>query len=245
MLRSIQQRDLDRNRWIKITMGVILGLIIVSMVITLIPGLMNGTTGGDAPDAIASGNGQSAPVGTPLAQPLVALLLDATGQPVQDPRRRRVTAGAVEAHAGQRGHQLQLPETGGRGCRFASLQQRAAQPMACMCRIHEERTDLGAVTGRIEQRFVALSVGIATEQRAPAAPAAAADDYPVRGLRDVVGAVGHQRRIHTEGAEQGGFDLRRRIIRGSQRTNRAGDQVTQRGCVAGFSHTKGVLHSWR
>jgi len=59
MLRSIQQRDLDRNRWIKITMGVILGLIIVSMVITLIPGLMNGTTGGDAPDAIASVGGQS------------------------------------------------------------------------------------------------------------------------------------------------------------------------------------------
>ena len=59
MLRSIQQRDLDRNRWIKITMGIILGLIIVSMVITLIPGLMNGTTGGDTPDAIASVGGQS------------------------------------------------------------------------------------------------------------------------------------------------------------------------------------------
>ncbi len=59
MLRSIQQRDLDRNRWIKITMGIILGLIIVSMVITLIPGLMNGTSGGDTPDAIASVGGQS------------------------------------------------------------------------------------------------------------------------------------------------------------------------------------------
>ncbi len=59
MLRSIQQRDLDRNRWIKITMGIILGLIIVSMVITLIPGLMNGTTGGDAPDALATVGGQS------------------------------------------------------------------------------------------------------------------------------------------------------------------------------------------
>jgi peptidyl-prolyl cis-trans isomerase D len=59
MLRSIQQRDLDRNRWIKITMGVILGLIIVSMVITLIPGLMNGTTGTDAPDSIASVGGEN------------------------------------------------------------------------------------------------------------------------------------------------------------------------------------------
>jgi peptidyl-prolyl cis-trans isomerase D len=53
MLKSIQQRDLDRNRWIKITMAVILGLIIVSMVVTLIPGLMSGTVGG-SPDAVAS-----------------------------------------------------------------------------------------------------------------------------------------------------------------------------------------------
>jgi peptidyl-prolyl cis-trans isomerase D len=59
MLRSIQQRDLDRNRWIKVTMGIILGLIIVSMVITLIPGLMSGSMGGDAPDAIATVGGQS------------------------------------------------------------------------------------------------------------------------------------------------------------------------------------------
>jgi len=54
MLRSIQQRDLDRNRWIKISMAVILGLIIMSMVVTLIPGLMSGTVGGSSPDAVAS-----------------------------------------------------------------------------------------------------------------------------------------------------------------------------------------------
>jgi peptidyl-prolyl cis-trans isomerase D len=54
MLKSIQQRDLDRNRWIKITMGVILGLIIISMVVTLIPGLMSGTTGASSPDAVAT-----------------------------------------------------------------------------------------------------------------------------------------------------------------------------------------------
>ncbi len=53
MLKSIQQRDLDRNRWVKITMAVILGVIIFTMVITLIPGLMSGTTDQTAPDAIA------------------------------------------------------------------------------------------------------------------------------------------------------------------------------------------------
>ena len=59
MLKSIQQRDLDRNRWVKITMAVILGIIIFTMVITLIPGLMNGTTDQTSPDAIASVGGKS------------------------------------------------------------------------------------------------------------------------------------------------------------------------------------------
>jgi peptidyl-prolyl cis-trans isomerase D len=58
MLKSIQQRDLDKNRWVKITMGVILGIICVSMVVTLVPGIMNGTLSGDSPDAVATVNGQ-------------------------------------------------------------------------------------------------------------------------------------------------------------------------------------------
>jgi peptidyl-prolyl cis-trans isomerase D len=59
MLKSIQQRDLDKNRWVKITMAIILGIIIFTMVITLIPGLMNGTTDQTSPDAIASVGGKS------------------------------------------------------------------------------------------------------------------------------------------------------------------------------------------
>jgi peptidyl-prolyl cis-trans isomerase D len=59
MLRSIQQRDLDRNRWIKITMAVILGLIIISMVVTLVPGLMSGPTDAGSPDTVASLGGQN------------------------------------------------------------------------------------------------------------------------------------------------------------------------------------------
>jgi peptidyl-prolyl cis-trans isomerase D len=59
MLRGIQQRDLDRNRWIKISMGVILLLICVSMVVTLVPGLMSGpSTDASSPDAIANVAGQ-------------------------------------------------------------------------------------------------------------------------------------------------------------------------------------------
>jgi peptidyl-prolyl cis-trans isomerase D len=58
MLKSIQQRDLDRNRWIKITMTVILALICLSMVITLIPGLYSGSAGAKSPDSVASVGGQ-------------------------------------------------------------------------------------------------------------------------------------------------------------------------------------------
>jgi peptidyl-prolyl cis-trans isomerase D len=58
MLKSIQQRDLDRNRWIKITMTVILVVICVSMVVTLVPGLVGGAVGTSNPDTIASVAGQ-------------------------------------------------------------------------------------------------------------------------------------------------------------------------------------------
>ncbi len=58
MLKSIQQRDLDRNRWIKISMTVILVLICVSMVITLIPGLFGGPAVGTTADSVAVVGGQ-------------------------------------------------------------------------------------------------------------------------------------------------------------------------------------------
>lgn len=59
MLKSIQQRDLDRNRWIKISMTVILVLICLSMVITLIPGLFGGSNLTNSPDAVATVGGQA------------------------------------------------------------------------------------------------------------------------------------------------------------------------------------------
>ena len=56
MLKSIQQRDLDRNRWIKITMGIILVIISVTMVLTMIPGPV-GTMNTKA-DTVANVGGQ-------------------------------------------------------------------------------------------------------------------------------------------------------------------------------------------
>lgn len=58
MLKGIQQRDLEKNRWIKITMTVLLVLICLSMLTYLIPGLNSGSAGASSPDTIASVGGQ-------------------------------------------------------------------------------------------------------------------------------------------------------------------------------------------
>jgi peptidyl-prolyl cis-trans isomerase D len=52
MLKGIQQRDLERNRWIKITMTVLLVLISLSMLTYLIPGL-TGMSATGSPDSVA------------------------------------------------------------------------------------------------------------------------------------------------------------------------------------------------
>lgn len=57
MLKSIQQRDLDRNRWVKITMSVLLGIICLSMLTYLIPG-MGSAAFSNSPDAIATVGGE-------------------------------------------------------------------------------------------------------------------------------------------------------------------------------------------
>jgi peptidyl-prolyl cis-trans isomerase D len=57
MLKSIQQRDLARNRWIKISMTVILLVICASMLLYLIPGLNSGTVGRTNPDTVATVGG--------------------------------------------------------------------------------------------------------------------------------------------------------------------------------------------
>jgi peptidyl-prolyl cis-trans isomerase D len=57
MLKSIQNRDRQGNRWIKITMGALLTIISLSMLTYLIPGL-GSTTLGNSPDAAANVGGE-------------------------------------------------------------------------------------------------------------------------------------------------------------------------------------------
>ncbi len=58
MLKSIQQRDLQKNRWIKISMTVLLLVICGSMLLYLIPGLNNGSASATNPDAVANVGGE-------------------------------------------------------------------------------------------------------------------------------------------------------------------------------------------
>jgi peptidyl-prolyl cis-trans isomerase D len=57
MLKAIQNRDAKHNRWVKICMTVLLGLISLSMLTYLIPGMGSGTMNA-SPDAVASVDGQ-------------------------------------------------------------------------------------------------------------------------------------------------------------------------------------------
>ncbi|HUA00163.1 MAG TPA: peptidyl-prolyl cis-trans isomerase [Candidatus Aquilonibacter sp.] len=54
MLKTIQQRDRTDKRWVKIAMTVFLGLICLSMLTYLIPGLFTGSVGTASPDVVAS-----------------------------------------------------------------------------------------------------------------------------------------------------------------------------------------------
>ena len=56
MLKSIQQRDAKHNRWIKISMSILLGFICLSMLTYLIPGM--GGAMSSTPDTVASVGGQ-------------------------------------------------------------------------------------------------------------------------------------------------------------------------------------------
>jgi peptidyl-prolyl cis-trans isomerase D len=58
MLKSIQQRDQEGKRWVKIVMGVLLGIICLSMLTYLIPG-MGSAAFTASPDAVATVGGQS------------------------------------------------------------------------------------------------------------------------------------------------------------------------------------------
>jgi peptidyl-prolyl cis-trans isomerase D len=58
MLKTIQERGADGKTWVRVTMAVVLGLICLAMVITLVPGLMNGSLTSGNTDAVATVGGQ-------------------------------------------------------------------------------------------------------------------------------------------------------------------------------------------
>src|ERR1022692_1640739 len=106
---------------------------------------------------------------------------------------RRVTEGLVKAYAGQRAHELEACKAARARLGFAALQQRPTNATAGMVGIDEESTDLGRIDSRVEFARIALGVAVTTKQRAPAAPAAAADQIPPHP-RHPTEALAHERR---------------------------------------------------
>src|SRR6267378_4085144 len=111
----------------------------------------------------------------------------------------------VEPLPGRRRHQLEGPESGPGGLRFAATENRAPDPVTCMRRVDEESPDLGRIRLRVEPGLVPLGVRVAAEQCAPPAPAAARDDVPCGRFGDEVCAIANEGCIDAEGSLQCGI----------------------------------------
>jgi len=88
----------------------------------------------------------------------------------------------------------------------------------------------------IEQRIGARFHLVAAEERVAPAPAAAARDR-VAVLRDEVGAVGDQVRVHSEDVPDRGLDLGRRVVIAAESARRSLDQLAQDRDVRGLGET--------
>src|ERR1017187_10450936 len=124
---------------------------------------------------------------------------------------------------------------------FAALQQRPTNATAGMVGIDEERTDLGRIDSRVEFARIALGVAVATKQRAPAAPAAAADQFPVQ-LGHEIGAIVDELRVDPECAKQSCLDLLRLVILRSELAGGPRDQVLQGALISARGGTEQVRH---
>jgi hypothetical protein len=136
-----------------------------------------------------------------------------------------IAALLVEPQARQGGHQLEPRESHGARVGFAPLEYRPAEPAARMCRIDEEGPDPGRIDAGIELRLIAFGARIAAEECPPPAPPAARHDEPRLGDDGEIGAVANQRCVDAEGPAQRRLDLRGRVVSGTERADRARDEI--------------------
>lgn len=103
----------------------------------------------------------------------------------------------------------------------------AADALARVFRIHKECPYFSGLGAGIELGGAAFGMMVASEQRAPATPAAAADD-PASRFNDKIGSVPDQLCVDAECPMQGAFDLRRGVVRRAELPRRARDERFQR-----------------
>jgi hypothetical protein len=154
---------------------------------------------------------------------------------------RQITAPLVEPDARQRGHQFEAGESRGTRVGLAALEDRPSEPAARMRGIDEEGADPGGIDTGIELRLIALGARIAPEERPPPAPSAARHDEARLRHDDEVSAVANQGRVDTERPTERRFDLRRRVVRGAERADRARDEIGQGRLVGEMGSAQPIL----
>jgi hypothetical protein len=158
--------------------------------------------------------------------------------------RTDISERSVKPHARQGAHQFAAREAVRVRFALAALQQRLADTLACIVRIHKERPDLRGIDCGIQFQRVALGMGIAAKQRAAATPATAADQ-PAFSFNDEIRAVINQLRVDAECAAQCAFNLLRSVISRAQSARGAGDESLELSSMRVRGLTELVLHCLR
>ncbi len=139
-----------------------------------------------------------------------------------NPFRGDVSAGVIEFHSRQGGHQFKRYETAAGRFGFAPIQNGARDSSAGVIGMNEERANFRRVRFRIKQASVAAGKLIATEKSFTFAPATAANQLSVR-FRNEIGAISDECAVDAEDVRQRRSDLFIAIMRAAQFSRRDRD----------------------
>jgi hypothetical protein len=138
-----------------------------------------------------------------------------------------VASGSVKGYTGERSPHLEPAKPRRDRCRFADLENSAADSPARIKRMYEEGPYFGRIVARIEQRIFAAGAVVASVERLALAPASTA------------GQLG----VHAKNHLQGLLSLFRRVVGGLQATDGGANELLQCRNVSEDSLSDGEKHA--
>jgi hypothetical protein len=168
-----------------------------------------------------------------------------------------VASGSVKGYTGERSPHLEPAKPRRDRCRFADLENSAADSPARIKRMYEEGPYFGRIVARIEQRIFAAGAVVASVERLALAPASTAGHNRhtshatsrrirsclIQRLSDKIGAIFNQLGVHAKNHLQGLLSLFRRVVGGLQATDGGANELLQCRNVSEDSLSDGEKHA--